>query len=94
MYRNGNGIAIAPEMEESRIRGGNIHPFHDFRLCDELLEPCNRKAIEFALLFLCLVFGACLASHFVVQVNDLALMAGSRILPKGKSKTGRKVPHL
>jgi len=63
MYRNGNGIAIAPEMEESRISGGNIHPFHDLRLCDELLELSSRKAIEFALIFLCLVFGACLASY-------------------------------
>jgi hypothetical protein len=50
-------------MEESRISGGNIHPFHDLRLCDELLELSSRKAIEFALIFLCLVFGACLASY-------------------------------
>jgi hypothetical protein len=50
MYRNGNGIVIAPEMEESRISGGNIHPFHDLRLCDELLELSSSKAIEFALL--------------------------------------------
>ncbi len=32
MCRNGDGIVIAPEIEEWRIHGGNIHPFHDFRL--------------------------------------------------------------
>jgi hypothetical protein len=81
-------------MKESRIGGRDIRPFHNFRLCDELPELRSHKATEFALLFICLVFGACLTSHFVIRVNDLAIMAGSRILPKGKSKTGRKVPHL
>jgi hypothetical protein len=80
MCGNGNGIAIALEVEEkSRICGRHVGPFYDLGLCDELLELCNRKAIKLALLLLgqrlllCLVFGICLASHFIVRVNNLAL---------------------
>jgi hypothetical protein len=79
MCGNGNGVAITFEVEEkSRIRGGHVRPLYDFGLCDELLELCNCKAIEFALLLfgqgllLRLVFGICLAGHFIVRVDDLA----------------------
>src|SRR5712672_540166 len=80
MRRNGDGVAITLEVEKkSRISSGDVCPLYDLGLCDELLELCNRKAIKLALLLLrkrfllCLGFRVCLARHFIVGIDDLAL---------------------